>query len=325
MRPTGRLHLGHYIGVLQNWVSLQAQMPCYFMIADYHALTTQYDRTANLSQNVTEMVLDWLAAGIDPDRAVLYAQSWVPEIAQLHLLLGMLTPTKWVETDPTLKDMVAMLDNSDLTYGLLGYPILQTADILAMRANRVPVGKDQLAHLEISRDLARRFNHQYQTKLFEEPRPLLAEVPLLQGLDGRKMGKSYGNAIFLADTAEETTKKIKTAITDPQRVKRQDPGNPTQCAVVFNYYTVFAEPETIASVDAECRSAARGCVDCKMQLADLINAQLAPMRERRQELAQDPARLGRILRDGTEKARQRASDTLAQVKRAMSMDYVGLL
>lgn len=318
MRPTGRLHLGHYMGVLRNWVDLQDRYPCYFMVADWHALTTKYDATDNLRTDILEMTLDWLAAGIDPQKATMYVQSSIPEGAELHLLLSMVTPAKWVQTDPTLKDMVAML-HEDLSYGLLGYPILQTVDILGVGANLVPVGKDQLAHLEISRDIARRFNHVYKTDLFSEPRPLLTETPLLIGLDGRKMGKSYNNAIFLSDSADETLKKIKTAITDPARIKRTDPGEPSACAVVYPYYEAFATEAERELAAEECRSAARGCMDCKKILAERVNEQLAPLRERRALYASDRAQLEQILREGGEKARTTAQETLAEVKRLMKL------
>ncbi|MDX2084649.1 MAG: tryptophan--tRNA ligase [Candidatus Melainabacteria bacterium] len=318
MRPTGRLHLGHYIGVLKNWVRLQHDYTCYFMVADWHALTTKYNDTASLREHILELAIDWLAAGIDPQKATLYVQSSIPEEAELHLLLSMLTPNKWVETDPTLKDMVQMM-SEDLTYGLLGYPVLQTADILAVRGELVPVGKDQLAHLEISRDIARRFNHLYQTELFAEPRPLLTEVPLLNGLDGRKMGKSYGNAIYLADTPEDTWQKIRTAVTDPARVKRDDPGNPDACQAVFPYYQVFASAEETEQTARECREASRGCMDCKKRLTEILNQELAPMRERRAELEQDKAQVQAVLKEGGTTARSQCRQTMAAVRQAMNL------
>jgi tryptophanyl-tRNA synthetase len=322
MRPTGRLHLGHYRGVLKNWVSLQNDdtkpVLGYFMIADYHALTTGYTNTANMTQHVLDMTLDWLAAGINPERSVLYVQSQVPAIAELHLLLSMLTPAKWVETDPTLKDMVAMT-HEDLSYGLLGYPVLQTADILAMRGHLVPVGKDQLAHLEISRDLARRFNHTYKSSVFPEPKPLLTDVSILKGLDGRKMGKSYANGINLADDEAQTLKQLKSAITDPNRIKRDMPGDPEACSVVYEYYKVFAPAEAVLKADVECRSAARGCVDCKQELASYINDELRDLRTRRKALATDLAYVEAVLKQGAEKACERANETLRLVKSAMSM------
>lgn len=318
MRPTGRLHLGHYMGVLRNWTDLQSEYPCFFSIADWHALTTRYDQTDDLKKNILDMALDWLAVGIDPQKATLFVQSSIPEIAELHLLLSMITPAKWVQTDPTLKDMVAML-HEDLSYGLLGYPVLQTVDILSVRANLVPVGKDQLAHLEISRDIARRFNHLFQTDLFAEPRPLLTETPLLTGLDGRKMGKSYNNAIFLSDTADETWTKLKTGITDKNRVKRTDPGDPDQCEVIYPYYQAFAIPEAKALAAEECRTAARGCMDCKRILAEILNESMAPIRERRALYASDRGQIEAILRQGAQHAREACQETLRQVKAAMRL------
>jgi tryptophanyl-tRNA synthetase len=318
MRPTGRLHLGHYVGVLKNWVQLQDQYDCFFMIADWHALTTKYDETEMLNQNILEVALDWLACGIDPSNATLYVQSRIQEIAELHLLLSMITPNRWVETDPTLKDMVAML-HEDLTYGLLGYPILQTADILAMKADFVPVGKDQLAHLEISRDIVTRFNHQYKTPLFPSPKPLLTETPMLPGVDARKMGKSYGNAIYLADTEDETWNKLKQGITDPARIKRTDLGTPENCEVIFKYYEVFVTPEARQLADQECRSATRGCMDCKKILAEFVNAELRPIRERRAEYARDPAHVYALLAQGEAQARATAQQVLQEVRSAMKL------
>lgn len=318
MRPTGKLHLGHYMGVLRNWVSLQDEYPCFFSIADWHALTTKYDNTDNLRSDILEMALDWLAVGIDPAKATMFVQSTIPEIAELHLLMSMITPAKWVQTDPTLKDMVAML-HEDLSYGLLGYPVLQTVDILSVRAGLVPVGKDQLAHLEISRDIARRFNHIYQAEIFAEPRPLLTETPMLIGLDGRKMGKSFNNAIFLSESADETLEKIKTAITDPARIKRTDPGNPADCEVVYKYYEAFA-PDAVRNLAAEeCRTATRGCMDCKKILAEIVNETMAPIRERRALYAADRGQVEKLLNEGSQKARAVCQDTLGKVKAVMKL------
>jgi len=316
MRPTGRLHLGHYYGVLQNWVALQNQYDCYFMVADWHALTTKYDQAGSIQNNIHEIVLDWLAAGVDPDKATIYVQSAIPEIAELHLLFSMITPLPWVQGDPTLKDMVKML-HEDLNYGLLGYPILQTADVLVMRGDMVPVGKDQLAHLEISRDIARRFNHLYGQTVFPEPRPLLTETPLMLGLDGNKMGKSANNAIFLADTEDETWQKIRTAITDPARVKKTDPGNPFDCAAVYPLYEFFAPVVAQQLAAEECKAAARGCMDCKKTLVEFVNETLQPIRERRRQFANDPAQVDTILKTGIARARQQATETLTLVRQAV--------
>lgn len=318
MRPTGRLHLGHYVGVLKNWISLQNQYSCYFSIVDWHALTTQYDDTGALRQNIMEVALDWLSAGIDPKQATVYVQSLVPEILELNLLLGMITPKKWVETDPTLKDMVAML-HEDLTYGLLGYPILQAADILSVKGDFVPIGKDQLAHLEIVRDIVTRFNHIYQVALFPSPKPLLTETPLLPGVDARKMGKSYGNAIYLSDSAEETWNKLKKGITDPARIKRTDPGNPENCEVIYKYYKVFASPAMRSLAAEECKAATRGCMDCKRIIADCINEELVPLRSQRTELAKDPEYVHKVLHEGAQQARTICCNTLQEVRLAMKL------
>lgn len=338
MRPTGRLHLGHYLGVLKNWVRLQDQHACYFHIADWHALTTRYDETAELQTYIYEMALDWFAAGLDPRKATVFVQSRVPEIAELHLLLSMMTPSKWVETDPTLKDMVAMLrkgkaeggeadgeesggltEGGELTYGLLGYPILQTADILSVRGELVPVGKDQLAHLEISRDIARRFNHVVGEAVFPEPKPLLTEIPLLTGLDGRKMGKSYNNGVFLADDEDTTWHRIKAAVTDPKRVKKTDPGDPKDCVAVFPWYEMFTDEATRAVVAEECSTAARGCMACKKQLAEVVNEMLRPIRERRRELEKDPAQVSAWLEEGTQRAREACAATMANARKALHL------
>ncbi|MEB3244850.1 MAG: tryptophan--tRNA ligase [Vampirovibrionales bacterium] len=320
MRPTGRLHLGHYVGVIANWLKLQTQHPSYFMIADWHALTTQYASPQKLNEHTLGLAIDWLAAGIDPETATLYVQSWVPEILEINALLSMATPVKWLETDPTLKDMVA-LTKEDLNLGLLGYPVLQTADILSVGGTHVPVGKDQLAHLEVSRDIARRMNHLYGAPLFAEPKPMLTETPLLMGLDGRKMGKSLNNGIYLSDTQDEVLQKIKReAITDTQRVKRNDPGTPSNCPGVFPYYQIFA-PQLVTTVDAECRSAARGCMDCKKQLTEHINALLAPMHQKRAEYEADKGQVIALLKAGSQKAREQAQAVLGRVKAAMNWRF----
>lgn len=318
MRPTGCLHLGHYVGVLTNWIRLQEEYDCFFSIADWHALTTQYSDTGQLKQNIMDVALDWLASGIDPQKATVYVQSLIPEILELHLVLGMITPKKWVETDPTLKDMVEAL-HIELNYGLLGYPILQTADILSVKGEIVPVGKDQLAHLEIARDIVTRFNHLYQAGLFLPPQPLLTETPMLSGLDGRKMSKSYGNAIYLSDSEDETWAKIKRGITDPARIKRTDVGTPEHCEVIYKYYQVFTSPPVQSLAAEECKAAIRGCMDCKAILADIINAQLKPLRERRTELAKDPAQVHAILKEGSLKAREICHQTLQEVRSVMSL------
>lgn len=264
------------------------------------------------------MTLDWLAAGVDPDKSTLYVQSSIPEIAELHLLLSMLTPLSWVQGDPTLKDMVKIL-SEDLNYGLLGYPVLQTADILTMLGQYVPVGKDQLAHLEISRDIARRFNHMYQTDLLPEPRPLLTDIPMLIGLDGDKMSKSLNNSILLSDDEDETWKKLRTGITDPARIRKDDPGSPEKCQVIYKYYSFFASQDAQELASKECQTASRGCVSCKKTLLEFINETLRPIREQRKLYSGDRAQIEQILIAGRQKARETSRKTLEKVRRAMKL------
>jgi tryptophanyl-tRNA synthetase len=316
MRATGRLHLGHYMGVLRNWVTLQDTYTCFLMVADWHSLTTKYEDTVHLPEYRQHIVLDWLGAGIDPSKATLYFQSAVPEIAELHLLLSMITPSKWCETDPTLKDMVG---TEELNYGLLGYPVLQTADILAVGGSLVPVGKDQLAHLEMSRDIARRFNHLTGASIFQEPRPLLSETPSVIGLDGRKMSKSYHNSIELAFSEDQTLQAIKTAVTDAKRLKKTDPGEPNDCVAVFPWYQTFTDLPTCETVASECRGGLRGCMDCKKQLAEVVNEQLRPLRERRANYAQDLTQVDAIIEAGNAVAREKAGATLSKVRQAFHL------
>jgi tryptophanyl-tRNA synthetase len=318
MRATGALHVGHYLGVLKNWVKLQEQYTAYFMVADWHSLTTKLHDTKHLPEHRHSIVLDWLAAGIDPTLATIYYQSALPEIAELHLLLSMATPNKWCETDPTLKDMV-LNEEQGLSYGLLGYPVLQTADILAMGGQLVPVGKDQLAHLEISRDIARRFNHLTQSETFMEPKPLLTENPSVIGLDGRKMSKSYNNIIALNASEDETAKAIKTAITDAARIKKDDPGHPENCVAVFPWYKSFASKEVCETVATECQAGARGCMACKKQLTEVVNESLRPLRERRNTYAQDEAQLNTLVQEGNAKAREKAHAVLSQVRKVLHL------
>jgi tryptophanyl-tRNA synthetase len=316
MRATGRLHLGHYMGVLRNWVTLQDTYTCFLMVADWHSLTTKYEDTVHLPEYRQHIVLDWLGAGIDPSKATLYFQSAVPEIAELHLLLSMITPSKWCETDPTLKDMVG---TEELNYGLLGYPVLQTADILAVGGSLVPVGKDQLAHLEMSRDIARRFNHLTGTSIFQEPRPLLSQTPSVIGLDGRKMSKSYHNSIELAFSEDQTLQAIKTAVTDAKRLKKTDPGEPNDCVAVFPWYQTFTDLPTCETVASECRGGLRGCMDCKKQLAEVVNEQLRPLRERRANYARDLTQVDAIIEAGNAVAREKAGAKLSKVRQAFHL------
>lgn len=328
MRPTGKLHIGHYMGVLTNWVKFQEKYECYFAVADWHALTTKYDQTETLRQDIKDVVMDWIASGIDPEQSIIYVQSLIPETAELHLLLSMITPQNWVERDPTLKDMVKILrgnkeyaedTSSIVSYGLMGYPVLQTADIIQFNASLIPVGKDQLAHLEISRDITRRFNHIYKTDFFAEPMPKLTEIPLLKGIDGQKMGKSFNNDIKISDSEENTAKKIMRSITDRSRIKKTDPGHPEQCEVVCPYYEIFADGETVKKQRYECENAIRGCADCKRELACIINNYFKSAREKRKELETNPDYVIDVIKTGSERARESVCKTLRSVKNIMQM------
>jgi tryptophanyl-tRNA synthetase len=324
MRPTGRLHLGHYFGVLLNWVKFQGQYDSYFSIVDWHALTTKALNSREVTPQIFEVALDWLSVGIDPEEATIYVQSAVPEIAELHLLLSMLTPHNWVEREPTLKDMVKMLDsdeklaNEKVTYGLLGYPVLMASDILTFKGELVPVGKDQESHLEFARDVVRRFNNLYETDYFPEPKPEFTSTPLLKGIDGQKMGKSFNNDIKIADTEADTTQKVKKMITDRTRIAKSDPGHVDLCEVPWPMYKIFA-PDSLAVVKDECESAKIGCVDCKTRLAGHINDYFRPMREKREKLAANPDEVRKIIEYGNSKARKVACQTLKDVREIMGM------
>jgi len=390
MRPTGRLHLGHYHGVLKNWVQLQQEYPCLFFVADWHALTTNYDEPGGIGANSWEMIIDWLAAGVDPAQATLFIQSRVPEHAELHLLLSMMTPLGWLERVPTYKDQQEKLSHKDLTtYGFLGYPLLQAADILIYRANRVPVGEDQVPHIEFTREIARRFNHLFgrepgfeekaraavkqlgkkRAKLYEqlrtryqergeedaieqahalldeaqslshgdrerlfgylegggkmilvEPDALLTAASRMPGLDGQKMSKSYANTINLREAPESVTQKIRTMQTDPQRVRRTDPGDPEKCPV-WEFHQIYCSDETRAWVQKGCRSAGIGCLDCKQPLIEAVLREQEPMHERAQTYLDDPQLVRSIIADGCEKARKLAQETMRDVREAMGLDY----
>ncbi len=390
MRPTGRLHLGHYHGVLANWVKLQHEHPCLFFVADWHALTTAYDDPGTITENAYEMVVDWLAAGIDPTQATIFIQSKVPEHAELHLLLSMMTPLGWLERVPTYKDQQEKLSHKDLTtYGFLGYPLLQAADILIYRADKVPVGEDQVPHIEFTRELARRFNHLYgqeagfedkareavkklgnkRAKLYDElrtryqeqgeeealaeahallneaqslslgdrerlfgwlegarkmilvePDALLTASARMPGLDGQKMSKSYGNTIALREDAEVVTKKIRTMQTDPQRMRRTDTGNPEKCPV-WDLHQIYSNDEVKQWVQAGCRSAGIGCIECKQPVIDAVLKEQEPMHERAKMYEEDPQLVKNIIADGCEKARKLAQETMRDVREAMGLDY----
>ncbi|TDY85743.1 UNVERIFIED_ORG: tryptophanyl-tRNA synthetase [Herbaspirillum seropedicae] len=390
MRPTGALHLGHYHGALKNWVKLQSELPCLFFVADWHALTTHYDDPSVIETSTWEMVIDWLAAGVDPSQATLFIQSRVPEHAELHLLLSMATPLGWLERVPTYKDQQEKLADRDLaTYGFLGYPLLQAADVLIYRASQVPVGEDQVPHIEIMREIARRFNHlygkekgfeekalaatkklgskraklylelrtQFQEKgddealeqakamlddaqnlsmidrerlfgylegsrklILTEPQAMLTEASRLPGLDGAKMSKSYGNAIALREEAASVTKKVKTMPTDPQRVRRSDPGDPDKCPV-WQFHQVYSTPQVKEWAAKGCRSAGIGCLECKQPVIDAILQEQQPMLERAQPYLDDPSLVRAIVADGCDKARKLAQDTMRDVREAMGLGY----
>lgn len=322
MRPTGKLHLGHYLGVIENWVKLQDKYDCHFFVADWHALTTKYDKTDNLRQNILDVVMDWLACGINPEKSIIYVQSLVPEIAELNIYLSMVTPQNWVERDPTLKDIAKMLTegaNSQISYGLMGYPVLMSADIMMFNADVVPVGTDQLAHIEITRDIARRFNNIYNTDFFNEPQPKLTKIPLLSGLDGNKMGKSFNNDIKIADDEQTTAKKIMQAVTDKSRMRKDDPGHPDDCEVAFKYWQIFADEKTVETVKCECEKGQRGCVDCKKQLACVINEKFAPIRKKRKYYENHIEEIEEIIKKGSEKARIGAQKVLKEVRNLIKM------
>ena len=390
MRPTGQLHLGHYHGVLKNWLTLQNEYECFFFVADWHALTTEYEDPHIISESILDMVIDWLAVGVDPGAAKIFIQSRVPEHAELLLLLSMCTPLSWLERVPSYKDQQKKLSNKDLTtYGFLGYPLLQTADILIYKAGNVPVGEDQVAHVELSREVARRFNYLYgreagfeekaeaaarkmgkkNNRLYQdlrknyqergdaqalekaralievqqnisigdrerligylegggkvilpEPRALLAPTSKLLGLDGRKMSKSYGNTISLRENSVSVEEKIKTMQTDPNRVRREDPGDPGKCPV-WNLHEVYSNDEVKDWVQAGCRSAGIGCLDCKGPLIDSILKEQSPIRERAREYQEDTETVRGIISDGCEAAREVARETIVEVRQAMGIEY----
>ena len=390
MRPTGTMHLGHYHGALKNWIRMQSEQQCLFFVADWHALTTHYDDPTIIEKSTWDMVIDWLAAGIDPSQATIFIQSRVPEHAELHLLLSMATPLGWLERVPTYKDQIENLAGKDLaTYGFLGYPLLQAADVLIYRASQVPVGEDQVPHIEMTREIARRFNHLYgkepgfeqkaldavkklgskrarlylelrtgyqqdgdedaleqaramlddaaslsmidRERLFGylegsrklilvEPQARLTEASRLPGLDGRKMSKSYGNAITLREDRESVTKKIRTMPTDPARVRRTDPGEPTRCPV-YQLHQVYSGEPTREWVVQGCRSAGIGCIECKQPVIDAVLAEQEPMRERAQQYLDDPSLVRAIVADGCETARRLAHETMRDVREAMGLSY----
>jgi tryptophanyl-tRNA synthetase len=318
MRPTGRLHLGHLHGALANWVKLQAEHRCFFFSADWHALTTSYHQTELVKASEREMFVDFIAAGIDPEKATLFVQSQVKEHAELYLLLGMITPLGWLERSPSYKEMRENITDRDLAlYGFLGYPVLMTADIILYKATRVPVGADQVSHLELCREIVRKFDFHFGD-VFPEPQPLLTEAAKVVGTDGRKMSKSYGNAIEIGESAESTAKKIMGAVTDPARKRRQDPGNPEVCGI-FYLHRIYSEPETVAWADANCRTAGIGCVDCKRKLLERLGPDQERLRARREALLARPGDVDEIVQLGVRKAREVAARTMEEVRAAMKL------
>jgi tryptophanyl-tRNA synthetase len=316
MRPSGKLHLGHYLGALKNWRDLQEENDCFYFVADWHALTTEYDRTEIIGESIDDMIIDWMASGIDPKKSTIFIQSHVPEHAELHLLLSMITPLPWLERNPTYKEQLREQTSRDLqTYGFLGYPVLQAADILMYDASFVPVGIDQVPHLELTREIARRFNFLYRA-VFTIPEAHLTETPKILGTDNRKMSKTYGNAILLSDTAEEVWDKVKPMVTDPARVRRNDPGNPEICNV-FSYHKIFSDPETIEKVNVGCRTAGIGCIECKRWMYERMEKVLAPVRERRKGIVESGVSVRELLKEGTQRAREVAAKKMGEVRDAV--------
>jgi tryptophanyl-tRNA synthetase len=320
LRPTGRVHLGNYFGAVRNWVRLQDLYECFYFVADWHALTSDYADTSKIAASTFDAVADWIAAGLDPAKSTIFIQSEIKEHAELHLLLSMVVPLPWLERVPTFKDQQDQLQDKELnTYGFLGYPLLQTADIIIYRANFVPVGEDQASHLEISREIVRRFNHHYGA-VFPEPQVLLTATPKVPGLDARKMSKSYNNTIPLTASADDIRALVMTMFTDPERIRRKDPGRPDVCNL-FQFHKLFSNEETIARVDHECRTAQIGCVDDKKLLAEIIIESLRPIREKREQIDRDPSIVWDALRDGNRKARERARETMELVRGAIKITY----
>jgi len=318
MRPTGALHLGNLHGALNNWISMQDKFDCFFFIADWHALTSDYENPGHIKEFSRNMMIDWLAAGLSPDKSTLFVQSHIKSHAELFLLLSMITPVPWLERNPTYKEQIAELKNKDLsTFGFLGYPILQAADIIIYKAEGVPVGIDQAPHIEITREIARRFNYFY-AHVFPEPETILTESAKILGTDRRKMSKSYDNAIFISDPPEAIRKKVATMITDPQRIKKSDPGDPDVCNV-FSFHQMYSAADMIAEVNKDCRSAAIGCVACKQKMAENLIAALAPIREKTEYYKQRPDLVEDIIARGNEKAAAEAQRTMEGVREALKI------
>lgn len=319
MQPSGRMHLGNLLGALENFKRLQAEYECFYFIADWHALSTNYEDTSHIREWVRDMLMDWLASGIDPARATLFVQSRVPEHAVLHLLLSMITPVPWLERNPTYKEKQENIDGRDLSsYGFLGYPILQAADILLYKGNLVPVGVDQLPHLELTREITRRFNSLYKP-IFPEPQALLTAIPKVPGTDGRKMSKSYNNAVFLSEPAADVDAKLSRMMTDPRRVRRTDPGDPKDCPAYQSFHKIYCTPDELAYVDKGCKTAAIGCLECKKIMIRHVLEDLKPIQERRREIDAQPSLVNEVLEDGNRRAHAVAGETMREVRDAVGL------
>jgi tryptophanyl-tRNA synthetase len=318
MRPTGKLHLGHLVGTLDNWIKLQQEYDCFFMVADWHALMSEYENPQAMSDYAIDNVIDWISFGIDPEKSTLFVQSQVPEHLDLFIIFSCLTPLGWLERCPTYKEQLREIKSRDLhTYGFLGYPVLQAADILVYKADKVPVGDDQLPHLELTREIARRFNSLYKKKILPDPEAILTKTPRLLGLDGRKMSKSYNNTIDLADSSEIIKKKVQTMITDPERIKLADKGHPDICNV-YAYHSIFF-PDIKEEVSDYCRNAKKGCTECKKILAEKLIDKLAPFHQKREELLKDKNKIKQILEDGRKRAQSVAGETLKEIKTVLGI------
>jgi len=317
MRPTGKLHLGHLLGALDNWKKFEDH-ECFYMIADWHALSSEYENTKDLKDNIYQITIDYLSAGLDPSKNVIFLQSWVREHAEMHLVLSMLVPLPWLERNPTYKEQMQEIKGKDLTtYGFLGYPVLQAADIVLYKANTVPVGVDQLPHLELCREIVRRFNNIYKTDILVEPQPSLTNTPKLLGLDGRKMSKSYKNAIYLSDKGKELEKKVLSMLTDPERKKKTDKGHPEVC-IVHSYHKIF-NPSEAHEIAVACRNAEIGCVECKHKLVSVLERTMQPIWDRREHLEKHPDKIWDILKHGAKQASEVASKTISQVLHAINL------
>ena len=317
MRPTGKLHLGNYFGALENFLKIQETYDCYFFVADWHALTTGYQDTENLADNIREIVLDWLSVGLDPNKSTIFLQSSIKQHAELHLLLSMITPLSWLMRCPTYKDMLAQMKDRDIaSYGFLGYPCLQASDILAYNADFVPVGEDQLPHLELTREIARRFNYIYG-EVLHEPQPLLTKAKVLLGTDGRKMSKSYNNTIMLSEGPDSVRQKVMAMVTDPSRIRKSDPGHPDICSV-FLFHKLMT-PDEVDSIEADCKGGQIGCVQCKKKLAENLCDYLNPIYQKRCELSENKTLPEEILAAGNLRAREKAEETIVQVRKAMKL------